>query len=124
MSVFHDGCTAGPLSSFLNALIGACCDAHDTALDHSFDLATFARANWEFARCVWAFNPVLAVVVFLVVTGPLGLLMYYYGPKAPGLTGVSGGVAATPTPTSAENDLCEPAKVLESADSGGPGPRP
>lgn len=84
MSIFHDGCTAGPLSGWLNGLVGACCDAHDAALDHSFDLATFLRGNWEFVRCVWAVSPVLAVALFIVVSGPVGLLLYRFGPKRKG----------------------------------------
>ena len=79
--MFHDQCTAGPLSGWLDGMIGACCDLHDYALDHSFDLPTFVSGNWAFARCVWAINPALAVVVFAVVAGPVGLALYWFGPK-------------------------------------------
>lgn len=81
MSIFHDGCTAGPLSGWLNGLVGACCDAHDAALDHGYDLGGFVQGNWAFARCVWAINPALAVVLFAVVAGPVGLALYLFGPK-------------------------------------------
>lgn len=79
--MFHDGCTAGPLSGWLDGMIGACCDLHDSALDHSFDLGTFLSGNWAFVRCVWAISPALAVVVFLAVSGPVGLALYFFGPK-------------------------------------------
>lgn len=79
--MFHDGCTAGPLSGWLNGMIGACCDLHDSALDHSFDLSTFIAGNWQFAGCVWAVHPVLAPIVFLAVAGPVGLALYLFGPK-------------------------------------------
>lgn len=79
--MFHDGCTAGPLSGWLDGMIGACCDLHDSALDHSFDLGTFIAGNWQFASCVWAVHPILAPVVFLVVAGPVGLALYLFGPK-------------------------------------------
>jgi hypothetical protein len=65
----------------MNGMIGACCDLHDAALDHSFDLPTFASGNWDFARCVWAINPVMAVAVFAVVAGPAGMVLYRFGPK-------------------------------------------
>jgi hypothetical protein len=76
-----DGCTAGPLSDWLNGLIGVCCDLHDAALDHSFDLGTFVQGNVDFARCVWAVNPLLAFVLFLAVSGPVGAALYWFGPK-------------------------------------------
>lgn len=81
--MFHDQCTAGPLSQWLDGLIGACCDAHDLALDHSFDLATFIAGNWDFAQCVWAVQPVLAPIVLAVVAGPIGYALYIFGPKRP-----------------------------------------
>jgi hypothetical protein len=43
---------------------------------------TFTTGNLDFARCVWAINPVLALVVFAVVAGPVGLALYLFGPKA------------------------------------------
>ena len=49
--------------------------------DHSFDLGTFVAGNLDFARCVWAVNPVLAVALFLAVSGPVGLWFYWFGPK-------------------------------------------
>ncbi len=79
--MFHDGCTAGPLSGWLNGMIATCCDLHDRALDHSVDLATFAAGNWAFAQCVWAGHPVLAPIVFVAVAGPVGLALYWFGPK-------------------------------------------
>ena len=81
MSIFHDGCTAGPLSAWLNSMIGACCDLHDAALDHSTDLGTFIAGNWSFASCVWSVHWWLAPAVFAVVAGPVGLLFYRFGPK-------------------------------------------
>lgn len=83
MTIFHDGCTAGPLSTWLNGMIASCCDLHDAALDHSFDLGTFVSGNWQFATCVWARHPVLAPIVFLAVAGPVGLALYLFGPKRP-----------------------------------------
>lgn len=81
--MFHDGCTAGPLSGWLSAKIGDCCAAHDIALDHGFELATFWAANVDFARCVSLTSPVLALVAFAVVSSPIGLLLYRFGPKRP-----------------------------------------
>lgn len=77
-----DGCTAGPLSGWLNGLIGACCDAHDHALDHSTDLATFVAGNWDFAACVWGVNPALAIVAGVVVS-TLGVPLYLFSRKRP-----------------------------------------
>lgn len=79
--MYHDGCTAGPLSDWLDGLIGACCDAHDLALDHSTDLGTFLMGNWDLLACAWQVQPWLAVVVFLAVSGPVGLALYRCGPK-------------------------------------------
>lgn len=81
MTIFHDGCTAGPLSHWLDGLIGACCNLHDAALDHSYDLGTFIAGNWAFYQCVAAAHPVLAPIVFIVVAGPVGLGLYWFGPK-------------------------------------------
>lgn len=81
--MFHDGCTAGPLSGWLNGMIGICCDAHDLALDHSTDLSTFVTGNWDFVVCVWAIHPWLAPIVGLAVAGPVGLALYLRGPKRP-----------------------------------------
>lgn len=81
MTIFHDGCTAGPFSVWLDSLIGVCCSLHDTALDHSYDLATFVAGNWQFGVCVWGLHPVLAPIVFLAVAGPVGLVLYLFGPK-------------------------------------------
>lgn len=79
--IMHDSCTAGPLSGWLTASIGTCCDIHDRALDHSYDLGTLVSANVEFIGCVWQLNPILAIVTGLVVCGPLGWLVYMIGPK-------------------------------------------
>lgn len=80
--MFHDGCTAGPLSEWLNGMIRVCCDAHDLALDAYYDLPTFMAGNAEFFGCVAAVHPWLAPIVFAVVAGPIGLLLYWFGPKA------------------------------------------
>jgi len=80
--MFHDGCTAGPLSAWLDGMIGACCDLHDRALDHSYDLAHFIAGNAEFVGCIAVSHPVLAQVLGLAVGGPIGLLLYWFGPKA------------------------------------------
>jgi hypothetical protein len=79
--MFHDGCTAGPLSGWLDGMIGACCDLHDAALDHSFDLGTFIAGNWDLYRCVAAMHPILAPIVLLAVAGPVGLALYWFWPK-------------------------------------------
>lgn len=79
--MFHDGCTAGPLSNWLNGMIGLCCDAHDLALDHSTDVWTFVRANIDFAACVSHVSGSLAVVVLIAVSGPVGWALYRFGPK-------------------------------------------
>lgn len=76
-----DRCTAGPLSDWLNGLIGVCCDLHDQALDHTLDLGTFVQGNLDFAHCVAAVNPLLAAIVFLAVSGPVGAALYWLGPK-------------------------------------------
>jgi hypothetical protein len=76
-----DGCTAGPLSNLLNQSIKLCCDLHDKALDHTFDLGTFISANWDFFNCVYSNHPWLAPLVFVVVAGPAGLFYYYFGAK-------------------------------------------
>lgn len=81
MTSFHDGCTAGPLSSWLDGMIGACCELHDSALDHGYDLASFVAGNWSFAQCVWGVHPWLAPIVFVAVAGPVGLAFYLFGPK-------------------------------------------
>lgn len=81
MSIFHDGCTAGPLSGWLNGLIAGCCDAHDLALDHSTDWQTFVDANWQLLQCVAHVSPVLAAGVFAAVAGPVGWALYKFGPK-------------------------------------------
>jgi len=81
VSIFHDGCTAGPLSDWLNSFVRSCCDAHDDALDHSFDLPTFVHANWDFAVCTWHAMPWFAPVLFIAVSGPVGLVLYWFGPK-------------------------------------------
>lgn len=81
MTIFHDGCTAGPLSGWLDGMVGLCCELHDAALNHSFDLATFAAGNWDFATCVWGVQPWLAPLVFLAVAGPVGVALYWFGPK-------------------------------------------
>lgn len=79
--MFHDGCTAGPLSDWLNGWIGACCDAHDLALDHSLDLWTFIEANIAFGQCVAQISGPLAVVALITVASPIGWLLYRFGPK-------------------------------------------
>lgn len=81
--MFHDGCTAGPLSDLLSGLIGACCVAHDIALDRSYDLGTFIVGNWDFFVCAWQAQPLVAVPVLLAVSGPIGLGLYLFGPKRP-----------------------------------------
>ena len=83
-AVFHDGCTAGPLSYWLNGMISRCCDLHDLALDHSSDLGTFVRGNWDFALCTWQVHPWLAPIVLVAVSGPVGLWLYLKGPKRSG----------------------------------------
>lgn len=80
-SIMNDGCTAGFLSEWLTANIGACCDAHDTGLNHSVDLVTFAVENWAFAQCVGLKNVFLAFVCYIVVSSPVGWLLYKFGPK-------------------------------------------
>lgn len=80
--MFHDGCTAGPLSEWLTAQVGLCCDAHDLALDHSYDLWTFIEANVAFGQCVaqmagWG----MAAIMLAAVSGPIGWLLYQFGPK-------------------------------------------
>ncbi len=82
--MYHDSCTAGPLSDWLNGWIGACCDAHDLALDHSYDVWTFIRANIDLAGCAAQVSSVLAVIVFVAVSGPIGWLLYRLGPKRGG----------------------------------------
>jgi len=82
MSIFHDGCTAGPLSDWLNGLIAGCCDAHDLALDHSTDLGTFIDGNLKLFGCVWQTSPALAVGVLAAVASPVGWVLYKFGPKA------------------------------------------
>lgn len=79
--MLDDGCTAGPFSDWLNSSVGHCCMAHDTALDRGFDLGVFWSANIEFAGCVSAVSPVLALVAFAAVCSPVGLLLYRFGPK-------------------------------------------
>ncbi len=84
MSTFDDGCTAGPLSESLNALIHICCKAHDAGLDHTTDFGTFIVENVKFIACVgnaagWG----LALIVAMVVCGPLGMFFYLFGPKRP-----------------------------------------
>jgi hypothetical protein len=79
--MFHDGCTAGPLSDWLNGVIGLCCDAHDLALDHSFNLWTFIEGNIAFGQCVAQVSGPLAFVVLAAVSGPVGLALYWFGPK-------------------------------------------
>lgn len=76
-----DGCTAWLLSGWLNGLIGACCDAHDLALDHSTDLATFVRGNIAFFECVRIDHPVLAFAALVFVAGPVGVWLYLFGRK-------------------------------------------
>lgn len=71
-------------------MIGACCDLHDAALDHSFDLGTFVAGNWQFAGCVAADHPVLAPVLFAAVAGPIGLALYWFGPKRRATSAASG----------------------------------
>ena len=78
----HDGCTAGPLSDWLNGIIRGCCDAHDLALDHGTDLPTFLDANWALFQCASHASPALAAIVYAAVAGPVGWLLYRYGPKA------------------------------------------
>lgn len=82
MSILHDGCTAGPMSDWLNGMVGQCCMAHDLALDHGFDLMRFWQANTEFGACVAQTSPALAFVAFLAVSSPIGLLLYRFGPKS------------------------------------------
>jgi hypothetical protein len=79
--MIQDHCTAGPLSNWLNGLIGMCCDAHDLALDHTTDIGTFVMGNWDFFVCAWQLHPWLAPVVFLAVSGPVGLWLYFFGQK-------------------------------------------
>lgn len=79
--MLDDGCTAGPFSAWLNETVGQCCAAHDAALDRGFDLGVFWAANVDFARCVSLTSPVLALVAFAVVSSPIGLLLYRFGPK-------------------------------------------
>jgi len=76
-----DGCTGGPISGWLDGMIRACCDAHDRALDHTTDLATFIAANNDFFWCVWHVKPWLAGAAFAAVAGPVGLALYWFGPK-------------------------------------------
>lgn len=79
--MFHDGCTAGPFSNWLNGMIGHCCMAHDAALDASTDWGSFWAANKSFMDCVAQTSGLLALVAFLFVSGPIGWLLYRYGPK-------------------------------------------
>lgn len=79
--MFHDGCTAGPLSEWLNGMISQCCMAHDYALDSGFDFGAFWRANVAMAECAAQVNPLLALCVFLAVSSPVGVLLYRFGPK-------------------------------------------
>jgi hypothetical protein len=80
--MFHDGCTAGPLSEWLNGTIRLCCDAHDTALDHSTDIWTFIQANIAFGECIAQHAGIaLALVLAGIVSGPIGWLLYQFGPK-------------------------------------------
>ena len=81
MSTFNDGCTAGPLSEILNQIIGVCCFNHDQALDHSFDIGTFVAGNVDFFWCAAQANPLLAIVVTVAVSSPVGLYLYWFGPK-------------------------------------------
>jgi hypothetical protein len=80
--MFHDGCTAGPLSDWLNGTIRVCCDAHDLALDHTVDLWTFISGNAAFGWCVaQTGGPVLALLCLAAVSSPIGWLYYRFGPK-------------------------------------------
>lgn len=79
--MLDDGCTAGPLSAWLNSVIGQCCTAHDTALERGFDLGVFWTANIEFGQCVSVVSQVLALVALAAVSSPIGLLLYRFGPK-------------------------------------------
>lgn len=79
--MFHDGCTAGPLSEWLNGMIGHCCMAHDTALDSSYDWQVFWEANVALMDCAAKASPFLALLIFCVVSGPFGILLYRFGPK-------------------------------------------
>lgn len=79
--MLDDGCTAGPLSGWLNSIIGQCCAAHDAALDTGFDMGSFWAANWDLAVCVSHVSPLLALVTFVAVSSPIGLLLYRFGPK-------------------------------------------
>lgn len=79
--MLDDGCTAGPLSAWLNSTVGQCCMAHDAALDRGFSLGAFWSANIELARCVSHSSPLLALVVFAAVSSPVGLMLYRFGPK-------------------------------------------
>lgn len=80
--MYYDGCTAGPLSDWLNRTVETCCDAHDSALDHTFDLNTFIQGNWDLLACVTAHgHPILALAMFIAVSGPVGLYLYFFGKK-------------------------------------------
>lgn len=82
--MFHDGCTAGPLSEWLTGMIGFCCSMHDLALDHSYDLWTFIEGNIAFGQCVAQTAGIaLALLVAALVSGPIGWLLYQFGPKRP-----------------------------------------
>lgn len=80
--MLNDGCTAWILSDWLNSTpIRMCCDVHDRTLDHTYDLGTFFWANVDWIGCVASTNSLVAVVGGAFIAGPVGWLLYQFGPK-------------------------------------------
>ena len=79
-----NGCSAGPLSGFLNSLFQTCCDRHDYALSWTRDFGDFVAGNLEFARCTIEVSPFWGTLVSVAVATPVGLWMFLTGPKRPG----------------------------------------
>jgi hypothetical protein len=76
-----NGCSAGPLSDFLNSIFRACCDRHDYELSQSYDLADFIAGNIRFARCTVEVNKFWGAIASAAVWTPIGLLMFYCSDK-------------------------------------------
>lgn len=63
-----DGCTAGPLSDFLNTFAYACCQAHDEAYRNGVTIADKLYADGNLWLCVaQTGHPVWATVMLAAV---------------------------------------------------------
>ena len=81
IDIVTDGCTAGPLSDYLNSLAYECCRAHDLAYAHGVTVADKFAADASLWLCVVQHGHPIWATLMLVAVATAGWLWWLRRPN-------------------------------------------